>query len=145
MVTNVKALAFVLQATRLCAGGKTVLEPVAVITQDCSNMWHVLKVQVIPYYMGLRDHGMEDRRVQLLLLEKPECHPVSLSEKDSFLLLFEVLSAAPPPPPPPGFVAMGGVARRATPSLWHPTSLQAGLHMAAQNGLLALPGTLTLQ
>lgn len=95
-VTGFEALAFVLQATRLCAGGKTVLEPVAVITRDCSNMWHVLKVQVIPYYMGLRDHGMEDRRMQLLLLEKPECHPVSLSEKDHFMPLFEALSAGPP-------------------------------------------------
>lgn len=96
MVTSVEALAFPLQATRLCAGGKTVLEPVAVITRDCSNMWHVLKVQVIPYYMGLRDHGMEDRRMQLLLLEKPDCHPVSLSEKDHFMPLFEALSAGPP-------------------------------------------------
>ena len=96
VVTYVEDLAFVLQATRLCAGGKTVLEPVAVITRDCSNMWHVLKVQVIPYYMGLRDHDMEDRRMQLLLLEKPDCHPVSLSEKDHFMPLFEALSAGPP-------------------------------------------------
>ena len=85
-----------LQATRLCEGGKTVLEPVAVITRDCSNMWHVLKVQVIPYYMGLRDHGMEDTRMQLLLLEKPDCHPVSLSEKNHCMPLFEALSAGPP-------------------------------------------------
>jgi hypothetical protein len=91
-----EALALVLQATGLCAGGKTVLEPVAIITRDCSNMWHVLKVQLIPYYMGLRDHGMEDRRMQLLLLEKPDCHPVSLSEKDHFMPLFKVLSAGPP-------------------------------------------------
>ena len=96
LVTGLEALASVLQAIRLCAGGKTVLDPVAVITRDCSNMWHVLKVQVIPYYMGLHDHGMEDTRMQLLLLETPECHPVSLSEKDHFMPLFEALSAEPP-------------------------------------------------
>ena len=96
VVTDIEALAFVLQATRRCEGGKTVLEPVAVITRDCSNMWHVLKVQVIPYYIGLRDHGMEDTRMQLMLLEKPDCHPVSLSEKDHFMPLFEALSTGPP-------------------------------------------------
>ena len=84
-----------LQATRLCEGDKTVLEPVAVITRDCSNMWHVLKVQVIPYYMGLRDHNMEDTRMQLLLLEKPDCHPVSLSEKYYFMPLFKSCQLGP--------------------------------------------------
>ena len=34
---------------------------------------------------------------------------------------------APPPPPLPGFVAMGGVARRASPSLWHPSSFRKNL------------------
>ena len=72
------------------------LEPVAVVVRDCSNLWHLLKVQLIPYFVGLHDHGMDERSMQLLLLEIPECHPVSQSTEDSFFSIYKALSATTP-------------------------------------------------
>lgn len=49
------------QASCLCENGKIVLEPVAIVMRDCSNLWHLLKVQLVPYFMVLHDHGMDER------------------------------------------------------------------------------------
>lgn len=84
------------QASRLCESGTNVLEPVAVVVRDCSSLWHLLKVQLIPYYVALHDHGMDERSMQLLLLEIPDCHPVSQSAEDSFFPIYKALSATTP-------------------------------------------------
>lgn len=72
------------------------LEPVAIVMRDCSNLWHLLKVQLIPYFVALHDHGMDERSMQLLLLEIPECYPISQTAKDSFFRVYRALSASVP-------------------------------------------------
>ena len=86
----------VAQASQLCESGRNVLEPVGVVMRNCSNLWHLLKVQLIPYFMALHDHGMDERSMQLLLLEIPACHPISQTAKDTFFPVYKALSASTP-------------------------------------------------
>lgn len=84
------------QASSLCENGKVVLEPIAIVMRNCSNLWHLLMMQLIPYFVALHDHGMDERSVQLLLLGVPDCHPVSQTAKDSFFPVYKALPASVP-------------------------------------------------
>ena len=92
----ISEMLLVAQASQLCETGRNVLEPVAVVMRNCSNLWHLLKVQLIPYFIALHDHGMDERSVQLLLLEIPACHPISQTAKDTFFPVYKALSASTP-------------------------------------------------
>ena len=76
-----------------CQGARHVQDPVIFVSRDHENLFHFLRVHVLPAYIALRRFGLEARRFKFLFLDIDLYEP---AEAFSFLSAFRHISGSMP-------------------------------------------------